>query len=294
MTADELRQAHARAAGCANRLRLPLRRKVWRGGTGEFAGSGTGSSLDFQDHRHYAPGDDPRHINWQAYARTGQYTMKLYREEVRPLVDLLVDVSPSMFLDGPKSARTAELVAFFTESCQRAGAELTIHFLSGAAHRLVPGEAVSQQKWFPLAQELQEKDPAGSLNLHAVPLRQTSFRVLISDLLFPGEPQRLLHPLAARQGSPLLFVPFLQSEAQPDWEGNYEFIDAERTTRHPHRIEPRVLQKYLSAYQRHFTLWKEASQRQQALLARVPADLDLEKALFHEAVPLQALELLNG
>ena len=49
-----------------------------------FSGSGTGSSLDFQDHRAYSPGDDPRHINWQAYARTGSYTMKLFREEVRP------------------------------------------------------------------------------------------------------------------------------------------------------------------------------------------------------------------
>ncbi|MEJ6642028.1 MAG: DUF58 domain-containing protein [Akkermansiaceae bacterium] len=39
-----------------------------------------GSALYFQDHRAYSPGDDPRHINWQAYARTGQYTMKLYRE----------------------------------------------------------------------------------------------------------------------------------------------------------------------------------------------------------------------
>ncbi|MFN9663179.1 MAG: DUF58 domain-containing protein, partial [Akkermansiaceae bacterium] len=26
--------------------------------------------MDFQDHRSYSPGDDPRHINWQAYART--------------------------------------------------------------------------------------------------------------------------------------------------------------------------------------------------------------------------------
>ena len=138
MTPEALKDAYSRSSTCASRLRLPLRSKVWRGGSGDFSGAGTGSSMDFQDHRNYAPGDDPRHINWQAYARTGQYTMKLYREEVRPVVDLICDVSPSMFLDETKSARTAELLSFFTQSSLRAGASLTIHLVSGAAHRLIP------------------------------------------------------------------------------------------------------------------------------------------------------------
>ena len=98
--------------------------------------------------------------------------------------------------------------------------------------------------------------------------------------------------MGARHGTPLIFAPFLESEANPDWQGNYEFVDAERATRHPHRIEPRVLKNYLKAYQRHFALWKNTSQRLQALMSRVPADQDLEKALYSEAVPIQALEIL--
>ena len=293
MTSEALKDAYTRSSTCANRLRLPLRSKVWRGGSGDFAGAGTGSSMDFQDHRNYVPGDDPRHINWQAYARTGQYTMKLYREEVRPVIDLICDVSPSMFLDETKSARTAQLLSFFTQSSLRAGASLTIHLVSGASHRLIPNEAVATHQWFTIAEKLQEEDSAGVLNLSSVPFRQSSFRVLLSDLLFPGDPAAILHVLAARQGTPLLFAPFLESEANPDWQGNYEFVDSERGTRHPHRIEPRVLKNYLKAYQRHFALWKNTSQRLQILMSRVPADLDLEKALYSEAVPIQALEILG-
>jgi Protein of unknown function DUF58 len=91
--------ARARTAGraAAELLRLPFGNHAWRGRTGHWTGSGKGSSLDFQDHRPYAPGDDLRHVNWQAYARTGNYSMKLYREEVTPAVDLVVDVSSSMF-----------------------------------------------------------------------------------------------------------------------------------------------------------------------------------------------------
>ena len=293
MTPEALKNAYSRSSTCANRLRLPLRSKVWRGGSGEFAGAGTGSSMDFQDHRNYVPGDDPRHINWQAYARSGQYTMKLYREEVRPVIDLICDVSPSMFLDETKSARTAELLSFFTQSSLRAGASLTIHLVSGSAHRLVPNEAIATHQWFKVAQKLQNDDPAEALNISSVPLRQSSFRVLLSDLLFPGDPAAILHILGARHGMPLIFAPFLESEANPDWQGNYEFVDAERATRHPHRIEPRVLKNYLKAYQRHFALWKNTSQRLQALMSRVPADQDLERALYSEAVPIQALEILG-
>lgn len=293
MTPEALKAAYHSASACSNRLRLPLRSKVWRGASGEFSGAGTGSSLDFQDHRNYVPGDDPRHINWQAYARTGQYTMKLYREEVRPVIDLLIDVSPSMFVDEAKATRTAELLAFFTQSSLRAGAALTIYLVSGSSHRLVPAEAIATHKWFEIAQKLQKDDSAGPLNVTSVPLRQSAFRVLVSDLLFPGDPAAILHVLAARQGTPLIFAPFTEAEANPDWHGNYEFIDAERATRHPHRIEPRVLKNYLKAYQRHFALWKNTSQRLQVLMSRVPSNLNLEKALHSEAIPIQALEILG-
>ncbi|MEM9081877.1 MAG: DUF58 domain-containing protein [Verrucomicrobiota bacterium] len=293
MTPADLQSAQHRAAACASRLRLPLRSKVWRGAAGEFAGSGSGSSLDFQDHRTYVPGDDPRHINWQAYARTGQYTMKLYREEVRPVIDLICDISPSMFFHPTKAKRSAELLAFLSESALRAGASLSTHLVSGSKHRLIPNEALSSQQWFPEAEKLQKADPDSPLDLSTIPLRPSAFRVLISDLLFPGDPATTLHLLASRQGTPLLFVPFLNSEAKPDWHGNYEFIDAEKNTRHPHRIEPRALKNYQTAYQRHFTLWKQTSQRLQILMSRVPADLNLEESLHAEALPIQALEILN-
>jgi len=103
-------------------LRLPFRNKVWRGAAGEFAGSGSGASMDFQDHRTHSPGDDPRHINWQAYARTGQYSMKLFREEIRPVVDLVLDASPSMFFSPKKEKRTTQLLQFLTASSLADGA----------------------------------------------------------------------------------------------------------------------------------------------------------------------------
>lgn len=291
MTSPEDMQAARNAAvAAAARLRLPLRSRSWRGQAGEFAGSGTGSSLDFQDHRAYAPGDDPRHINWQAYARTGSYTMKLFREEVRPVVDLVMDASESMFFDPAKAARSLELFHFIRESCAASGASLSTHCIRGDAARMLDPAEVHSHRWLDAVRNQSASDPAAAPNVAKAPVRANSIRVFISDLLFPGDPEPMLRHLGQKHGSVILLCPWLESEARPDWSGNHEFIDPERDTRHPHRIEPATLRRYLDAYANHFALWKNAAQRHQAAFARVPAAEDLAGALFREAVPSGALE----
>ena len=70
---EALATIRARAREAAAALRLPFRAGLWQGQLGNWAGAGVGSSIDFQDHRPYLPGDDPRYIDWQAYARSGEY-----------------------------------------------------------------------------------------------------------------------------------------------------------------------------------------------------------------------------
>lgn len=293
MTRDEISRCHSRALAASGRLRLPLRSRVWKGQAGEFQGAGVGSSLDFQDHRTYVPGDDPRHINWQAYARTGQYTMKLYREEVRPVVDVVLDASESMFFDAEKAGRSAELFCFAVESARRSGAATAVYLVRGDAVRPVPPETISVHRWLEEARALKPSDAAMPPDFSRIPFRGNAIRVLVSDLLFPGDPDHAIRLLAARQGSPILLAPFLQKEAAPEWTGNYEFIDAERNSRHHHRIEPSVLKRYKEAYTNHFAMWKNAARRHQCRMARVACEPDLQTALFAEALPSGALETTN-
>jgi len=290
MTREELQQCHGRAMAAAARLRLPLRSRVWRGQAGEFTGGGTGSSMDFQDHRAYSPGDDPRHINWQAYARTGSYTMKLYREEVRPVVDVILDASDSMFFDPLKAARVAELFYFLAESSLAAGASLALHAARGDASLTLDPAALRSHQWLEAARGLKAEDPTLPPGLSRLPLRPNAIRVFLSDLLFNTEPDSLLRHLGQRHGTVILMAPFLASEARPDWSGNYEFIDAEAGTRHAHRIEPAILRRYQEAYVNHFSLWKTSAIRHQTAFARIPAEEELVSALFREALPGKALE----
>ena len=58
---------------------------------GELAGRRTGSSIEFQDRKDYTLGDDLRAIDWRAYARTDRLTVKMYREEICPSVEIVVE-----------------------------------------------------------------------------------------------------------------------------------------------------------------------------------------------------------
>lgn len=55
-----------------------------------------GSNVEFAEHREYLPGDDPKHIDWRAYARLGRYYLRTFEEETSLRAYLAVDVSASM------------------------------------------------------------------------------------------------------------------------------------------------------------------------------------------------------
>lgn len=285
---ETLRAIHGRAREWARVLKLPFRQQRWRGHAGEFMGAGVGSSLDFQDHRVYLPGDDPRQINWQAYARTGTYTMKQYREEVRPLVDVVLDVSESMFATPDKEQRTLELLAYALEASLQTGATVRCYAVRGQQHLALENDAIMAGRWPEDMPRLPMSADAPALA--RVPFRAGAMRVFISDLLFPAEPERLLAALGARNGRGIVFSPFTRQESAPDWDGNYEFIDAETQQPHEHRVEHDLLQRYLSAYGRHFELWKNAAAKHGVSLARVSAESEFLMAMRAEGITANAVE----
>ncbi len=90
------------------RLHL-VARQIFRGSQrAERRSRQTGSSLEYADHRDYAPGDDLRGIDWHVYGRLDRLTVKLYEEEQDLDVHLLVDASASMRWQPPGSARPAK------------------------------------------------------------------------------------------------------------------------------------------------------------------------------------------
>ena len=55
-----------------------------------------GLSVEFADHREYAPGDDLKRLDWRAYARSDRYSIKRYEEESNLRCTIVLDASKSM------------------------------------------------------------------------------------------------------------------------------------------------------------------------------------------------------
>ena len=55
-----------------------------------------GSSIEFAEHKEYAPGDDIRHVDWKVYGRADRFYLKKFEDETNLRAFLVVDVSGSM------------------------------------------------------------------------------------------------------------------------------------------------------------------------------------------------------
>ena len=83
-----------------------------------------GRGMEFDEARHYQPGDDIRAIDWRVTARTGKTHTKLFREEKERPIFLLVDFSHSMHFGTQllfKSVMAAHLSALIAWTAAKRG-----------------------------------------------------------------------------------------------------------------------------------------------------------------------------
>ncbi len=55
-----------------------------------------GASVEFAEHKEYAPGDEIRHVDWKAFGRFDKYYVKKYEQETNLQAMFVVDASGSM------------------------------------------------------------------------------------------------------------------------------------------------------------------------------------------------------
>lgn len=87
-------------AAAMGRLQFTARQVVEGVITGLHKSPHRGFSVEFSEHREYTPGDELRHLDWRAYARSDRYYVKLYEQETNLHATLVIDTSNSMRFAG--------------------------------------------------------------------------------------------------------------------------------------------------------------------------------------------------
>ncbi|MGB3727177.1 MAG: DUF58 domain-containing protein [Glaciecola sp.] len=113
-----------RYKGLARQLNLRPASAVRSSMAGALSSKFKGRGMEFDEARHYQPGDDIRSIDWRVTARTGHTHTKVYREERERPVLVYIDLQASMHFGtqllykSVQSAHAAALVMFSALSRQ--------------------------------------------------------------------------------------------------------------------------------------------------------------------------------
>lgn len=228
---------------CLASYQLGLPRIPIAGRTGELLGRGAGSSVEFQEYREYLPGDDIRHVDWAAFARSDTLMVRLYREEISPRTEILIDASLSMKTGtGAKEYVARQLVSLFAQLCGRIGGRPTIIPLNDDRPASAMGlEMLDVLETLPFAGRGTLLD---ALADGAVTLKPQAVRIVISDFLFPHDPDALLKRMAAGASTIWVIQLLNRFEADPEELGGRRLIDVEVGVETDLLINKKAIQGY--------------------------------------------------
>ncbi len=268
MTGEQRRHlGEGERAGLRYRLGLPPRAA---GGAGAALSRRPGSSLEFRDYRDYQPGDDLRHVDWNAYARSDQLSVKLYREEVTPHVDIIVDGSRSMALEGSaKEGTVLGRAAFFAAAAGNSG-NTHAAWLLGAALGPVANGTRPPGSWEGLS--FVYRGGPGEAFLHGAPWRPRGVRVLLGDLLWEGEPLVLLRHLTERAALAVVVQVLAEADVNPPEGEALRLIDSETGQVLEVQVDAAVARRYRAALARHQENWHLACRQTGAVFTTVVAE----------------------
>ncbi|MCI0336251.1 MAG: DUF58 domain-containing protein [Acidobacteria bacterium] len=256
------------------RYALAVPRSTASAMTGLQLGQRAGSSLEFRDHRDYQPGDDLRRIDWNAFARSGKLTVKLYREEISPHLDIVLDGSRSMALDGSAKMRAAiGLAAVFAVAAENAGYS---HSAWLARDRCVPVPNGNNRPstWSGIEFDFRGnlKGPMEAFTRVPPKFSRQGMRVLISDLLWLGEPLTVLQHLAKSASTIVVAQVLAGADVDPPERGRVRLVDSETEEEREIFIDDGAIRRYRDALMRHQQNWHRACRQAGAVIVSVVAE----------------------
>lgn len=216
-----------------------------------------GSSVEFVEHRQYAPGDEIRHIDWRAFGKTGRYYVKEFEEETNLRAYLVVDASGSMGY-GQSTLTKFDYARYLAASLgylligQRDGVGL-VSFDTEIRTRVEPSS--NPQTFRRIVEGLQGTVPGGETSLASVfermvpTLRRRSLIVILSDCFDELEPlQRALQQFRHERHEVILFQIVAPEEEEFPFNRPTQFSSLEQQAHRmlvdPHRLRSIYLEQY--------------------------------------------------
>ncbi len=216
-----------------------------------------GVSVEFADHRPYAPGDDFRFIDWNVFFRTEQLFLKLFEEEEDLHIYILLDCSGSSDFGMPYKFHFLRRLAAAIGYLGLAGLDrVYVIPFRDSLPRTAAGmlQVRSKGKVFRLLNFLEGLKPEGDTNLNACMRTFSSSKVkrglvvVLSDLYDTEGAITALNTLRYQKFDPFVVHCVSPQEADPTLVGDLRLVDAETNRFRDVTLTESLLKRYQAAF----------------------------------------------
>jgi len=194
----------------------------------------SGVGTEFEQFRHYEPGDDPKRIDWKLFAKSGQYLVRESATESNQQVRFLLDLSGSMnYAEGDVSRLNYAklLLASLAYLSNRQGDQISLYALQqNAVQTLVPAGKQAFQKIIALLDAAQASGEwkTTQASFPEFSRKQAEMLVLASDFLQVNDEWiNLIRSVAGPRREIVIFQILGDQELSFDFCGFYRFQDLE-------------------------------------------------------------------
>ncbi len=267
-------------------LGFAVRRQRTVEGEGLVRRDRRGGAVEFADHRPYAAGDDPRFVDWAAYARTGRFFVKQFEREDDLSVLIVVDTSASMGLHG--KFRAALRMAYALSYLGLVGGSRVRVAVAADGGLRLSAEVAGTQRLRELGAFLSGVSASGATDmaasLSALPGAARGSRVLLvlSDLLVPptsGDALRRVLAARIRRGDDTHVVQvYSPQDRQIVVNGAAVVMDVESGERVA--VDHTATRRLANDAARRERRWRKFAARHRASFVPVDADAPTEEAVL--------------
>ncbi len=264
--------------------------------TGYFGGSrkarSYGNTVEFADFREYAPGDDIRRIDWNVYARSEKYFIKLFTDERQMHNRIMVDCSASMACGEPEKATAAlRIAAAFGYLSVKSMDRVSFELMKGNKSEGLGITITNKDSFYRAAQKLETTDFDGETDLEKAiinmekPGSDDGLTIIISDFLTESDWKKAIDFLIYQRREVLMIQVLSPDELYPDLDGRIHMMDSEAVDAADGRNMRLIMtKKMVNAYQKALDAYEQElvdfCASRNVTFFTVSSDEPIEKIIF--------------
>ena len=251
-----------------------------------------GVGHEFLDHRQFQRGDDLRAVNWRAYLRLERIFLKMFRNEPRTPVRLLLDCSESMACGapekGPGEAKFHYARRLTAALCYIGLVRLETVFVRPFGADLQEGFRADggRHRYARVAHFLEGLSTSGrsdffqTVRLFLAPAPSPGLTIIVSDFLDESSCETALRHLSDYGHELLLLHVAGPDDRTPSWRGELELVDSESGNLRRINIDQQTAEEYTTAYDEYCRRLEYAASRSGGRYVHLGTEVPIEDTLY--------------